>query len=111
MTTNNRMELRAVIEGLKVLREPCSVSVITDSQYVQKGITEWLDKWKTRDWRKTKKGAEGTKEVLNRDLWTELDAAASRHKVSWQWVKGHAGHEDNTRCDRLALLAAESQLS
>ena len=109
-STNNRMELRAVIEGLTALREPCSVTVITDSQYVRKGITEWLEQWKRRGWRKRSKGKSGTKEVLNRDLWVQLENAASRHKIVWEWVKGHAGHEDNMRCDRLALMAAEKRL-
>lgn len=108
-TTNNRMELRAVIEGLKALREPCAVTVITDSQYVKNGITQWLENWKSHGWRKKKKGESGTRDVLNRDLWEELDAAAARHRVEWEWVKGHAGHEENIRCDRLALSAAQNQ--
>jgi ribonuclease HI len=108
-TTNNRMELRAVIEGLKALREPCAVTVITDSQYVRNGITQWLENWKSHGWRKKKKGGSGTRDVLNRDLWEELDAAAARHRVEWEWVKGHAGHEENIRCDRLALSAAQNQ--
>jgi ribonuclease HI len=107
-STNNRMELRAVIEGLKALREPCHVTVITDSQYVRKGITEWLEGWKQKGWRKRRKGRSGTKEVLNKDLWLELEKATERHIVLWEWVKGHAGHEDNVRCDRLALMAAQS---
>ena len=106
MTTNNRMELRAVIEGLKALLQPCEVTVITDSQYVRRGITEWLELWKAQGWRKKTKGKSGTREVLNRDLWLELETAAARHEVSWEWVKGHAGHEDNAQCDRLALKAA-----
>lgn len=108
-TTNNRMELRAVIEGLKALREPCAVTVITDSQYVKNGITQWLENWKSHGWRKKKKGESGTRDVLNRDLWERLDAAAARHRVEWEWVKGHAGHEENIRCDRLALSAAQNQ--
>ncbi len=110
-TTNNRMELRAVIEGLKAIREPCQVTVVTDSQYVRKGITEWLETWKQKGWRKQKKGKSGTKEVLNRDLWLELEKAAKRHAVVWEWIKGHAGHEDNARCDHLALMAAQRQIS
>jgi ribonuclease HI len=110
-STNNRMELRAVIEGLKALREPCSVTVITDSQYVRNGITQWLQQWKANGWRKRKKGSSGTREVLNQDLWQELDAATTGHDIKWEWVKGHAGHEDNMRCDRLALTAAENQRS
>src|SRR6266849_2802122 len=80
MTTNNRMELRAVIEGLKVLLQSCEVTVITDSQYVRRGITEWLEQWKAQGWRKKTKGKSGTREVLNRDLWLELESAASRHE-------------------------------
>jgi len=110
-TTNNRMELRAVIEGLKALREPCEVTVITDSEYVKNGITQWLFMWKKQGWRKKTKGKSGTREVLNRDLWEELERAMARHETKWQWVKGHAGHEDNVRCDQLALVAAQRQLS
>ena len=108
-TTNNRMELRAVIEGLKALREPCQVTVVTDSQYVKNGITQWLPQWKARGWLKRKKGQSGTRQVLNRDLWEELEGASARHRLDWEWVKGHAGHEDNVRCDRLALMAAQKQ--
>jgi ribonuclease HI len=108
--TNNRMELRAVIEGLKALREPCDVTVITDSQYVRNGITQWLPQWKANGWRKRTKGTSGTKAVLNQDLWQELDAVTTRHEIRWEWVKGHAGHRDNVRCDQLALMAAEKQL-
>lgn len=108
-STNNRMELRAVIEGLKALKESCSVTVITDSQYVRNGITQWLPQWKARGWRKRTKGSSGTREVLNQDLWQELDAATAGHEIRWEWVKGHAGHEDNMRCDRLALIAAQAQ--
>ena len=109
-TTNNRMELRAVIEGLKMLREPCEVVMVTDSQYVKKGMTEWLGLWKARDWRTKGKGAGRSKIVLNQDLWQELDRLSQGHKISWEWVKGHAGHKDNVRCDQLALMAAEKQL-
>jgi len=104
------MELRAVIEALRALREPCDVTVITDSQYVRNGITQWLPQWKVNGWRKRKKGNSGSREVLNRDLWQELEAATARHEIRWEWVKGHADHEDNMRCDRLALVAAEKQL-
>jgi len=109
-TTNNRMELRAVIESLKALREPCDVTVITDSRYVRDGITQWLPRWKANGWRKQTKGNSGTKAVLNQDLWQELDAVTTRHEIRWEWVKGHAGHKDNVRCDQLALMAAEKQL-
>jgi len=105
-TTNNRMELRAVIEGLKALREPCEVTVVTDSQYVKNGITQWLPDWKAHGWLKKTKGKLGTREVLNRDLWEELEGALGRHKTKWEWVKGHAGNQDNARCDQLALAAA-----
>ncbi len=110
-TTNNRMELRAVIEGLRALREPCEVTVVTDSQYVRNGITQWLPEWKAHGWRKKRKGNSGTREVLNRDLWEQLEVAIGRHEIKWEWVKGHAGHEDNTRCDQLALTAAQRQLT
>lgn len=108
-TTNNRMELRAVIEGLKALREPCEVTIVTDSQYVKNGVTQWLSVWKAHGWRKKRKSGSGTRDVLNRDLWEELESALARHKTNWQWVKGHAGHDDNTRCDQLALTAAQMQ--
>lgn len=96
-TTNNRMELRAVIEGLNALKRPCVVEVWTDSQYVQKGITEWMRAWKVRGWKTADK-----KPVKNEDLWRALDAAAGRHRVTWHWVKGHAGHPENERADALA---------
>jgi ribonuclease HI len=96
-TTNNRMELRAVIEGLNALKRPCVVDVWTDSQYVQKGITEWLRGWKFRGWKTA-----DNKPVKNEDLWRALDAAAASHRVTWHWVKGHAGHPENERADALA---------
>lgn len=96
-TTNNRMELLAVIEGLKALSRPCKVRVHTDSQYVQKGISEWLANWKKRNWRSST-GAP----VKNQDLWRALDAEAARHQAEWHWVKGHAGHPENEAADRLA---------
>ena len=102
-TTNNRMEMTAVLEGLKALREPCSVTVEIDSQYVRNGITRWVHAWKQRGW-KTVSGDP----VKNRDLWEQLDFAVSRHKIRWVWVKGHAGHADNMRCDQLARAAAKS---
>ena len=109
-TTNNRMELRAVIEGLKMLREPCEVVMVTDSQYVKKGITEWLELWKARDWRTKSTSTGRGKTVLNQDLWQELDRLSQRHKISWEWVKGHASHRENNRCDRLANTAARQQI-
>ncbi|OIO78480.1 MAG: ribonuclease HI [Hydrogenophilales bacterium CG03_land_8_20_14_0_80_62_28] len=96
-TTNNRMELTAVIEGLKSLKRACRVRVHTDSQYVQKGISEWLANWKRRGW-KTSAG----QAVKNRDLWEQLDQIAAQHTVEWHWVKGHAGHPENEQADRLA---------
>jgi ribonuclease HI len=97
-TTNNRMELHAAIAGLTALKEPCNVTVYTDSEYVRQGITEWLKDWKARGWRTADR-----KPVRNEDLWRELDQQAARHCVTWQWLKGHAGHPDNERCDRLAV--------
>jgi len=101
-TTNNRMELMAVIEGLKALSRACSVTVFTDSQYVQKGITEWIHSWKRRGWKTADK-----KPVKNADLWQALDAARLGHNVTWTWVKGHAGHVENERVDVLARTEAE----
>jgi ribonuclease HI len=96
-TTNNRMELMAVIEALNSLTRPCEVIVHTDSQYVQKGITEWIHGWKAKGWKTAAKAP-----VKNADLWRRLDALAAKHDVEWRWVKGHAGHEGNERADRLA---------
>lgn len=98
-TTNNRMELKAVIEALTSLKRPCEVIVHTDSQYVQKGISEWIHGWKARGWKTAAK-----EPVKNADLWKELDAAQARHKIEWRWVKGHAGHDGNERADALANL-------
>ena len=96
-TTNNRMELKAVIEALTALKRPCEVVIHTDSQYVQKGISEWIHNWKLRGWKTAAK-----EPVKNADLWQALDAAQSLHKVEWRWVKGHAGHDGNERADQLA---------
>jgi ribonuclease HI len=96
-TTNNRMELMAAIQALEALTRPCKVEVHTDSQYVQKGIHEWIHAWKRRGWLTADK-----KPVKNDDLWRRLDAARLRHEVDWRWVKGHAGHELNERADALA---------
>lgn len=101
-TTNNRMELTAVIRALEALKRPRQVEVYTDSQYVQKGISEWLPDWKRRGWRTADK-----KPVKNVDLWQELERAAGAHEVAWRWVKGHAGHPENERADALANRAAE----
>lgn len=100
-TTNNRMEMTAVLEGLSALREPCRVTIEIDSEYVKKGITEWLAGWKRRGWKTASK-----QPVKNQDLWRRLDEAVARHDVKWRWVKGHAGHADNNRCDELAREAA-----
>ena len=102
-TTNNRMELMAAIRGLEALTKPCQVMLQSDSQYVVKGITTWLKDWKRRGWKK----ADG-KPVLNADLWQALDAQLARHHVEARWVKGHAGHTENERVDRLASEAAQS---
>ena len=96
-TTNNRMELRAAIEGLKALKEPCQVTLTTDSVYVKNGITEWLANWKTKGWKTANR-----KPVKNADLWRALDEQNSRHQVAWHWVKGHSGHRENEIADQLA---------
>lgn len=101
-TTNNRMELMAVIEALSALKRPCEVVLHTDSQYVQKGITEWIHGWKNRAWKTADK-----KPVKNADLWRRLDAVSAQHKVDWRWVKGHAGHDGNERADALANRGVE----
>lgn len=101
LTTNNRMELLATIEGLNALTRPCTVSLTTDSQYVRQGITQWIHNWKKRNWKTANK-----QPVKNADLWRALDEAASRHQIEWHWVKGHAGHPQNERCDELARAAA-----
>jgi ribonuclease HI len=103
-TTNNRMELRAAIEGLRALKEGCEVEVVTDSQYLKNGITQWIHNWKRRGWMTAEK-----KPVLNQDLWQALDEQVERHKVTWSWTKGHASHADNNRCDELATRAAREQ--
>ncbi|HLI34120.1 MAG TPA: ribonuclease HI [Terriglobia bacterium] len=110
-TTNNRMELRAVIEALTALKEPCMVTLYTDSEYVRRGISEWLNRWKANSWKKSSKGQLGGEPVLNQDLWRALDEATRRHEILWKWIKGHAGHPDNTRCDFLARKAAREQIS
>lgn len=101
-TTNNRMELRAAIEGLSALKEPCEVRLVTDSQYVRKGITEWIANWKKRGWRTAAK-----KPVMNVDLWQALDTACDQHQITWEWVKGHSGHRENEIADELANLGID----
>ena len=105
LTTNNRMELTAVIRALEALKRRCSVQLHTDSKYVQQGITEWIHNWKKRGWRTTDK-----KPVKNDDLWRELDALSQQHDIEWLWVKGHAGHNGNERADELANRGVESIL-
>lgn len=102
MTTNNRMELTAAISALEALKRPCRVVLTTDSQYVRKGITEWLSGWKQNGWKTAAK-----KPVKNAELWRALDAAAVRHEIEWRWVKGHAGHPENERADALANRGIE----
>ena len=103
-TTNNRMELTAAIEGLRALKERCTVEIVTDSEYVKNGITSWIHGWKRKNWITSTK-----KPVVNRDLWEELDRLAAGHDAVWVWTKGHASHEDNNRCDELAQMAAREQ--
>ena len=102
ITTNNRMEMTAVIEALRSLKRAVPVRVYTDSQYVQKGMTEWLHGWKRRGWKTA-----GKAPVKNEDLWRELDGLAAQHPIEWFWVKGHAGHPENERADRLARRGIE----
>jgi len=106
MTTNNRMELMAAIMGLESLKRPCRVRLVTDSQYVQKGIEEWLAGWKRRGWKTAAR-----KPVKNVDLWQRLDKAASAHDIRWSWVRGHSGHAENERVDALANRAIDEMLA
>lgn len=103
LTTNNRMELMAAIEALNALKRPCAVTLSTDSRYVMDGLTKWIHGWKRNGWRTADK-----KPVKNAELWQALVAAAERHQIEWKWVKGHAGHPDNERADKLASDAAET---
>ena len=105
-TTNNRMELTAVIAGLRALKQSCKVTVVTDSQYVKNGITTWIHGWKRKGWVTSAKTP-----VLNKELWMALEGEVARHDVSWEWVKGHADHGDNNRADELATMAARDQVS
>jgi ribonuclease HI len=102
-TTNNRMELMAAIMGLNALTRSVEVELHTDSRYVMNGIQDWMPRWKANGWKTASK-----KPVANQDLWQQLDIAVTRHTVEWYWVKGHAGHEHNERCDHLARAAAEA---
>ncbi|WP_027896064.1 ribonuclease HI [Zestomonas thermotolerans] len=101
-TTNNRMELTAAIRGLAELKRPCQVRLVTDSEYVMRGITEWLPNWKKRGWKTAAK-----QPVKNADLWQQLDEQVSRHQVTWEWVRGHTGHHGNERADQLANRGVE----
>ncbi len=101
-TTNNRMELTAAIEALRALKRPCRVRLHTDSEYLRKGITEWINGWKRRGWKTA-----GRKAVKNQELWRMLDDEAARHEIEWIWVKGHSGHPENERADELANRAIE----
>lgn len=105
LTTNNRMELTAVIRGLQALKRHCKVELHTDSKYVQQGITEWIHSWKKRGWRTADK-----KPVKNDDLWKALDELAQKHDIEWLWVKGHAGHDGNEKADALANRGVEAAL-
>lgn len=105
-STNNRMELQAVIEGLRALQEPSLATIHTDSQYVQRGTTEWLPSWKASGWRKRSR-----RPVLNQDLWMELDRLLVLRRAEWRWVRGHAKDADNIRCDFLANRAAREQIT
>jgi ribonuclease HI len=100
-TTNNRMELMAAIAGIEALKRACDVTVTTDSEYVRRGVEEWLARWQANGWRTSEK-----KPVKNRDLWERLSAALVSHRVRWRWVRGHSGHTENERVDRLAREAA-----
>ena len=104
-TTNNRMELTAVLSGLKTLNRPCDVVICTDSQYVKNGMESWIHNWKKNGWKTA-----GLQPVKNADLWQQLDEQVARHRVRWQWVKGHAGHAENERADALANRGVEQAL-
>jgi len=101
-TTNNRMEMQAVLHGLRAVRRACSVTVVTDSQYVANGAREWLEQWKARGWRTA-----GKKRVKNRDLWEQIDEMLAKHDVTFQYIPGHAGHPENEACDQMAVAAAQ----
>ena len=105
-TTNNRMELTAAIRALNILKRSCQIKITTDSQYVRKGITEWLANWQKKDWKTADK-----KPVKNIELWQELSRAVQRHKIEWHWVKGHSGHRENDIADALANKAIDEMLA
>jgi len=105
-STNNRMELQAAIEGLKALKSRCTVDLTTDSQYVRKGISSWMNNWKANGWKTAQK-----KPVKNRELWQQLDKLAQQHTIHWHWVKGHSGHRENELVDEAANLAIDAMLA
>lgn len=105
-TTNNRMELMAVIQALSALKRPCHITLYTDSQYVKNGITQWIHNWKKNKWKTADK-----KPVKNADLWQELDIIQQKHQIDWNWVKGHAGHPENEKADALANQGIDSLLT
>lgn len=107
LTTNNRMELTAVIEALKALKKPCQITLYTDSRYVMDGVTKWLPNWKLNNWKTTNKKSA----VKNLELWQELDGLLACHKIKWMWVKGHNGHPENERVDKLARDQAKAHLA
>lgn len=106
-TTNNRMEITAAVMAFRALKEPCQVDIFTDSEYLKKGITNWIQNWKKLGWRRGSPGK--TKPLANADLWKELDQVISNHQVSWHWVRGHAGHAENERVDNLAVTAMRNR--
>ncbi len=107
LTTNNRMELQAVINALKALKKPCQITLYTDSRYVMDGVTKWLPNWKLNNWKTTNKKSA----VKNLELWQELDGLLSHHQIKWVWVKGHNGHPENERVDKLARDQAKAHLA
>ena len=106
-TTNNRMEITAAVMAFRALKEPCQVNIYTDSEYLKKGITDWIHNWKKLGWRRGSSGK--TKPLANADRWKELDQAITDHQVSWHWVRGHAGHTENERVDNLAVSAMKNR--
>jgi len=106
-TTNNRMEITAAVMALRTLKEPCRVDLYTDSEYLKKGITEWIENWKALGWRRGSPGK--TKPLANADLWKELDQVIRPHDINWHWVKGHAGQKGNERADQLAVTAMKKR--
>ena len=108
VTTNNRMELQAVMEGLSALKQPCEVELFTDSEYVRKGLSEWMKGWKAKGWKRSEKGK--LMPVKNDDLWKQLDELVAKHRITFHRVAGHSGHPENDRCDVLAVAAYQKYL-